>query len=77
MLVNAGTWGMPDMLAEALGSTFGERLIELLGHGAQKVFELIEKHSIEWKLSAPALCIASVGRRKSRPVLNNGRSAVL
>src|SRR5215468_2566244 len=46
-LVNAGMWVMPDALTATLGQTFGERLIDLLGHGPQKVFDLIEKHGID------------------------------
>ncbi len=46
-LVNGGMWSMPNTAAEVLGSQFGERLIERLSYGPKKVFELIEKYSIE------------------------------
>ncbi|MDE5458897.1 FAD-dependent oxidoreductase [Bradyrhizobium sp. CSA112] len=62
-LVNPGMWIMPDTLAATLGSPFGERLIELLGRGPQKVFELIEKHGIECELERAGTLHCAVGRR--------------
>ncbi|MEZ2146401.1 FAD-binding oxidoreductase [Bradyrhizobium sp. DN5] len=60
-LVNAGMWVMPDTLAGTLGSPFGERLIELLGHGPQKVIELIEKHGIDCELERSGTLHCAVG----------------
>lgn len=62
-LVNAGMWVMPDTLADTLGSSFGERLIELLGRAPQKVFELIEKHGIECELERAGTLHCAVGRK--------------
>ncbi len=62
-LVNAGMWVMPDALADTLGSPFGERLTELLGHGPQKVFELIEKHCIECEVDRAGTLHCAVGRK--------------
>lgn len=62
-LVNAGMWVMPDTLRETLGSPFGERLIELLGRGPQKVFELIETHQIDCELERAGTLHCAVGRK--------------
>ncbi|MGY8630993.1 FAD-binding oxidoreductase [Bradyrhizobium sp. 14AA] len=62
-LVNAGMWVMPDTLAGALGETFGERLIELLGSGPQKVFDLIEKHDIACEVERTGTLHCAVGRK--------------
>ncbi|MCA6107947.1 NAD(P)/FAD-dependent oxidoreductase [Bradyrhizobium cenepequi] len=62
-LVNAGMWVMPDTLAATLGPTFGERLIELLGHGPQRVFDLIEKHGIECEPERTGTLHCAVGRK--------------
>ncbi|MGL3110300.1 NAD(P)/FAD-dependent oxidoreductase [Bradyrhizobium sp. BR 1432] len=62
-LVNAGMWVMPDTLVGTLGQTFGERLIELLGNGPQKVFDLIEKHGIECEVERAGTLHCAVGHK--------------
>ncbi|MET3913015.1 glycine/D-amino acid oxidase-like deaminating enzyme [Bradyrhizobium sp. S3.3.6] len=62
-LVNAGMWLMPDALPDALRAPFGERLLEQLGRGPQKVFELIEKHDIECEVERAGTLHCAVGRR--------------
>lgn len=46
-LVNAGLWLAPEAVAIALGRTEGERLLEILGAGPERVFSLIARHSID------------------------------
>ncbi|RCS23855.1 FAD-binding oxidoreductase [Phyllobacterium salinisoli] len=46
-LVNAGMWVMPDDLPGVLGEDYGARLLKLLCHAPDLVFELIAKHKIE------------------------------
>jgi len=62
-LVNAGMWVMPDTLPDTLGAPFGERLIEQLGRGPQKVFDLIEKHGIECEVERTGTLHCAVGRK--------------
>lgn len=62
-LVNAGMWVMPDTLPDTLGAPFGERLIEQLGRGPQKVFDLIEKHGIECEVERAGTLHCAVGRK--------------
>jgi glycine/D-amino acid oxidase-like deaminating enzyme len=62
-LVNAGMWVMPDALTSTLGQTFGERLIDLLGHGPQKVFDLIEKHGIDCEPERAGTLHCAVGSK--------------
>lgn len=46
-LVNAGMWVMPDDVPKALGATYGERLLDVLGNAPDEVFGLIERYGIE------------------------------
>jgi glycine/D-amino acid oxidase-like deaminating enzyme len=62
-LVNAGMWVMPDLLTKTLGIPFGERLIELLAGGPQKVFELIESHGIECEAERAGTLHCAIGRK--------------
>lgn len=62
-LVNAGMWVMPDALTDTLGPPFGERLVEQLGRGPQKVFELIEKYGIDCEVERAGTLHCAVGRR--------------
>lgn len=62
-LVNAGMWVMPDTLPDTLGVPFGERLVEQLGRGPQKVFDLIEKHGIECEVERAGTLHCAVGRK--------------
>lgn len=45
-LVNAGMWVMPEDLCAGLGDHFGNRLLEALGNGPRKVFEVIDRYAI-------------------------------
>jgi L-pipecolate oxidase len=45
-LVNAGMWVMPDELPAVLGTTYGARLLELLGDAPRVVFDRIKRHGI-------------------------------
>ncbi|MEY9981482.1 glycine/D-amino acid oxidase-like deaminating enzyme [Bradyrhizobium yuanmingense] len=62
-LVNAGMWVMPDTLPDTLGAPFGERLIEQLGRGPQKVFDLIAKHGIECEVERAGTLHCAVGHK--------------
>lgn len=62
-LVNAGMWVMPDALTSTLGQVFGERLIDLLGHGPAKVFDLIEKHGIDCEPERAGTLHCAVGHK--------------
>ena len=46
-LVNAGMWVRPDEVVGTLGDTVGNRLLQELGDGPNRVYELIEKHGID------------------------------
>ena len=46
-LVNAGLWLPPDQINETLGDTRGERLINDLGVGPDRVFDLIKSYEIQ------------------------------
>ena len=46
-LVNAGLWLPPDQIKETLGDTRGERLINDLGAGPDRVFDLIKSYEIQ------------------------------
>lgn len=45
-LVNAGLWLMPEEVEKKVGPVYGARLVEVLGHSPDLVFELIEKNNI-------------------------------
>lgn len=62
-LVNAGMWVMPDTLATTLGQTLGERLIDLLGHGPRRVFDLIAQHEGNCEQEPTGTLHCAVGRR--------------
>jgi len=46
-LVNAGLWLPPDQINKTLGTARGERLINDLGQGPDRVFDLIKKYEIQ------------------------------
>ena len=46
-LVNAGLWLPPDQIKETLGDARGERLINDLGTGPDRVFDLIKTYEIQ------------------------------
>ena len=65
-LVNAGMWVMPDDLPDALGDTYGARLLALLGDGPRVVFDLIERHSIACEPERQGTLHCAVGRKGKR-----------
>ncbi|MGV6849137.1 MAG: NAD(P)/FAD-dependent oxidoreductase [Marinibacterium sp.] len=46
-LVNAGLWLPPDTVLDHLGDSAGQRLIDMLGKGPEKVFDLIARENID------------------------------
>jgi glycine/D-amino acid oxidase-like deaminating enzyme len=60
-LVNAGMWVKPDTLVATLGPAQGERLLDLLGDGPRRVFELIEKHAIACEATRNGTLHCAVG----------------
>ena len=46
-LVNAGLWLPPDQIKQTLGNTRGERLINDLGVGPDRVFDLIKTYEVQ------------------------------
>lgn len=61
-LVNAGMWVKPDTLVATLGPAKGEPLLELLGDGPRRVFELIEKHRIACEATRNGTLHCAVGK---------------
>jgi glycine/D-amino acid oxidase-like deaminating enzyme len=61
-LINAGLWVMPDDLSAQLGSTYGERLLALLGEGPSVVMQLIDKHGIDCELTRNGTLHCAVGQ---------------
>src|SRR5690606_7013225 len=61
-LVNAGMWVKPDILVATLGPAKGEPLLELLGDGPRRVFELIEKHGIACEATRNGTLHCAVGK---------------
>lgn len=61
-LVNAGMWVKPDSLVATLGSERGERLLDLLGDGPRRVFELIDKHTIACEATRNGTLHCAVGK---------------
>jgi glycine/D-amino acid oxidase-like deaminating enzyme len=62
-LVNAGMWVMPDTLVETLGRHYGERVLNLLGNGPQRVFDLIDKHGIDCETVRAGTLHCAVGAK--------------
>ncbi len=46
-LVNAGMWVMPREMSKVLGPEYGDRTLELLGGAPSKVWETIDRYSID------------------------------
>lgn len=61
-LVNPGMWVMPDVVTATLGEEYGNRLLSLLGDAPRRVFELIDKHSIECEATRAGTLHCGVGR---------------
>jgi glycine/D-amino acid oxidase-like deaminating enzyme len=62
-LVNAGMWVMPDAVVAGLGDQYGNRLLELLGHGPGLVFDLIARHAIECEATRSGTLHCGVGSK--------------
>lgn len=60
-LVNAGMWVKPDDLPAALGTKYGDRLLQALGNGPKMVFDLIEKHQIACEVEKQGTLHCGVG----------------
>ena len=60
-LVNAGMWVMPDVLLATLGPVYGPRLLDALGNGPAKVFDLIARHSIACESTQTGTLHCAVG----------------
>jgi glycine/D-amino acid oxidase-like deaminating enzyme len=65
-LVNAGLWLQPNDVLEALGKSYGERLITELGAAPQLVFELIERNAIACEANRNGTLHCAVGRKGVR-----------
>ena len=61
-LVNAGMWVMPDELTKTLGPVYGNRLLDALGNGPSRVFEIIEKYQIECEATRQGTLHCAVGQ---------------
>ena len=61
-LVNAGMWVMPDDLPGALGQTYGDRLLTLLGDAPKLVFDLVARHAIPCEINPAGTLHCAVGR---------------
>ncbi|MGC4027451.1 MAG: FAD-binding oxidoreductase [Steroidobacteraceae bacterium] len=62
-LVNAGMWVMPNRVVAALGTTYGERLLKILGDAPQLVFDLIDRHRIDCEAVRAGTLHCAVGSR--------------
>lgn len=62
-LVNAGMWVMPEGVPEALGETYGERLLDQLGDAPKLVFDLIERHGIDCEAERHGTLHCAVGAK--------------
>ena len=60
-LVNAGLWVMPDAVIAALGTMYGERLLELLGAAPQLVFDLVATHGMDCEATRAGTLHCAVG----------------
>ncbi|MES2666295.1 MAG: FAD-binding oxidoreductase [Pseudomonadota bacterium] len=60
-LVNAGMWVMPEVLLETLGPVYGPRLLDALGNGPARVFDLIARHGIACEATQTGTLHCAVG----------------
>lgn len=62
-LINGGMWVMPKELPGVLGSTYGERLLGLLGNAPLLVRELVERHDIACEIEKNGTLHCAVGEK--------------
>ncbi len=62
-LINGGMWVMPRELPGVLGSTYGERLLGLLGNAPLLVRELVERHDIACEIQKNGTLHCAVGEK--------------
>lgn len=62
-LVNAGMWVMPEDLCAGLGDHFGNRLLDALGNGPRKVFEVIDRYAISCEVERQGTLHLAVGAK--------------
>ena len=76
-LVNAGLWLPPDQIKETLGEARGERLINDLGTGPDRVFDLIKTYEIQCdaRRMEPCTWPIQVGQYLICARENNGEAA--
>ena len=67
-LVNAGMWVAPDDVVAALGTDYGERLLQVLGEAPRFVCDLIEKQGIACELERSGTLQCAVGRAGLRTI---------
>jgi glycine/D-amino acid oxidase-like deaminating enzyme len=60
-LVNAGLWVKPDEVVAALGASYADRLLSLLGEAPSRVFKLIKKYDIQCEAQRSGTLHCAVG----------------
>ena len=72
-LVNAGLWVMPEALPAVLGDVHGPRLLDLLGHAPQAVFDLVARHGIDCQAEHAGTLHCGVGPKGLAEVAERAR----
>lgn len=67
-LVNAGLWVMPDVVVARLGADHGGRLLDLLGDGPRRVFDLVKRHAIACEAEPVGTLHCAVGLEGRREI---------
>jgi len=62
-LVNAGMWVMPEDLIATLGPNHGNRLLDLLGGGPAKVWDIARRYGIDCEATPVGTLHAGAGRK--------------
>ncbi|RQP04213.1 MAG: FAD-binding oxidoreductase [Paracoccus sp. BP8] len=62
-LVNAGMWVMPEDLIATLGPEHGNRLLDLLGGGPAKVWDIARRYGIDCEATPVGTLHAGAGRK--------------
>lgn len=66
--VNAGMWMPPDHIVGALGSHFGERLIDVLGRAPATVFSIVRTYGIACELQTAGTLHCAIGDSGQREI---------